>query len=132
METTAHVSHLDRSRPFQLKLITIAKGRIEFRDANSLPIYRFSFLLCWPLLLPWNHLQILNSQQPPVLSALLLLSGKLYSVCGMSPKESYVLILSFPSVWLCQVSSEREETLTNPERPNRAKMEACPDQEAAG
>ena len=50
----------------------------------------------------------------------------------MSPKESYVLILSFPSVWLCQVNSEREETLTNPERPNRAEMEACPDQEAGG
>lgn len=67
-----------------------------------------------------------------MLSTLLLLSGKLYSVCGMSPKESYVLILSFPSVWLCQVNSEREETLTNPERPNRAEMEACPDQEAGG
>lgn len=65
-----------------------------------------------------------------MLSTLLLLSGKLYSVCGMSPKESYVLILSFPSVWLCQVNSEREETLTNTERPNRAEMEACPDQEA--
>lgn len=38
----------------------------------------------------------------------------------MSPKESYVLILSFPSVWLCQVNSEGEETLTNPERPSRA------------
>lgn len=47
----------------------------------------------------------------------------------MSPKESYVLILSFPSVWLRQVNSEREETLTNPERPNRAEMGACPDQE---
>lgn len=67
-----------------------------------------------------------------MLSTLLLLFGKLYSVCGMSPKESYVLILSFPSVWLCQVNSEREETLTNPERPNRAQMEACPDQEAGG
>lgn len=65
-----------------------------------------------------------------MLSTLLLLSGKLYSVCGMSPKESYVLILSFPSVWLCQVNSEKEETLTNPERPNRAEMEACPDEEA--
>ena len=67
-----------------------------------------------------------------MLSILLLLSGKLYSVCGMSPKESYVLILSFPAVWLCQVKSEREKTLTNPERPNRAEMEACLDQEAEG
>lgn len=50
----------------------------------------------------------------------------------MSPKESYVLILSFPSVWLCQVNSEKEEILTNPERPNRAEMEACPDEEAEG
>ena len=75
---------------------------------------------------------VMTSVTLKMLSALLLLSGKLYSVCGMSPKESYVLILSFPSVWLCQVSSEREETLTNPERPNRAKMEACPDQEAVG
>lgn len=48
----------------------------------------------------------------------------------MSPKESRVLILSFPSVWLCQVNSEKEETLTNPERPNRAEMEACPDDKA--
>lgn len=60
------------------------------------------------------------------------MSGKLYSVCGMSPKESRVLVLSFPSVWLCQVNSEKEETLTNPERPNRAEMEACPDEEAEG
>lgn len=50
----------------------------------------------------------------------------------MSPKESCVLILSFPSVWLCQVNSEKEETLTNPERPSRAEMEACPDGEAEG
>lgn len=50
----------------------------------------------------------------------------------MSPKESYVLILSFPSVWFCQVNSEKEETLTHPERPNRAEMEACPDEEAEG
>lgn len=50
----------------------------------------------------------------------------------MSPKESYVLILSFPSVWLCQVNSEKEETVTNPERPNRAEMEACPDGKAEG
>lgn len=50
----------------------------------------------------------------------------------MSPKESYVLILSFPSVWLCQVNSEKEEILTNPERPNRVEMEACPDEEAEG
>ena len=62
----------------------------------------------------------------------MLLSGKLYSVCGMSPKKSYVLILSFPSVWLCQVNSEKEEILTNPERPSRAEMEACPDEEAEG
>lgn len=39
------------------------------------------------------------------------------------------LFLSFPSVWLCQANSEREETLTNPERPGRAEMEGCPDQE---
>lgn len=51
---------------------------------------------------------------------------------GCPPKDSYVLILSFPSVWLCQVNSEREETLTNHKRPNRAEMGACPNLEAGG
>ncbi|KAF6125138.1 hypothetical protein HJG60_009682 [Phyllostomus discolor] len=108
--TTAQLSLVDR---------TLLR-RTELCNADSLLTSRLPFLhVGLRSLPPWNHRQLLEADRPQCYP-LCCFCLENYSVCGMSPKESCVLILSFPSVWLCQVKSEGGETLTNPERPSRA------------